>query len=189
MDRSLTFGLGVLALAVLPTPAVIAAEYLTVEGAQKAVFPEADGFRQVLLSVGAEQRQAITQRAGMQPLHGALRLFKAMRGEELVGYLFIDEVIGRQDLITYALGIDAGGVLRTPEILAYRESHGGEVRARGWRQQFANRRGVEQLAFRTDIKNIAGATLSSEHLTQGVRWLVATWEVALRSGNVAASAP
>jgi hypothetical protein len=189
MDRSLTFGLGVLVLAVLPTPAVIAAEYLTVHGAQKAVFPEADGFRQLLLSVGAEQRKAITQRAGAQPAHGTLQIFKAMRGEELLGYLFIDEVIGRQDLITYALGIDAGGVLRTPEILAYRESHGGEVRARGWRQQFANRQGLEQLAFRTDIKNIAGATMSSEHLTQGVRWLVATWEVALRPGGSRLATP
>jgi hypothetical protein len=41
--------------------------------------------------------------------------------------------------------------------------------------------GLEQLKFRTDIKNIAGATLSSEHVTQGVRWLVALWQTALRA--------
>src|SRR2546421_115314 len=37
-----------------------------------------------------------------------------------------------------------------------------------------------QLRVQTDIKNIAGATLSCEHVTAGVRWLVALWQVALR---------
>ena len=87
--------------------------------------------------------------------------------------LFVDEVIGRQDLITYALGIDTVGALRTPEIMAYRESHGGEVRNAKWRRQFAGAQGLDALRFRADIKNIAGATLSCEHLTQGVRYLVA----------------
>lgn len=36
-------------------------------------------------------------------------------------------------MITYALGIDADGALRTPEIIAYRESHGGNTRNARWR--------------------------------------------------------
>jgi len=40
--------------------------------------------------------------------------------------------------------------------------------------------GLGQLRVQTDIKNIAGATLSTEHVTAGVRWLVALWQVALR---------
>jgi hypothetical protein len=39
------------------------------------------------------------------------------------------------------------------------------------------------LRFRTDIKNISGATLSSEHVTQGVRWLLALWQSALQPVN------
>ena len=91
----------------------------------------------------------------------------------------MDEVIGRQNLITYAIGIDAGGALRNLEIMAYRESHGGEVRNPAWRDQFSGRRSLDELRFRTDIKNISGATLSSEHLTEGVRWLMALWQAAL----------
>src|SRR4030095_10509751 len=71
--------------------------------------------------------------------------------------------------------------LRQVEVLASRESHGAEIRNPAWRKQFANRNGLSELVFRTDIKNISGATLSSEHVTQGVRWLVALWETALRS--------
>ncbi len=35
--------------------------------------------------------------------------------------------------------------------------------------------------MQTDIKNIAGATLSCGHVTQGVRWILALWQVALQS--------
>ena len=175
---------GLMLGALVPIPAVIAADYLSVEAAQKAIFPEADAFRMIALPQSAELRQAVAARAGPQPVHGTLRIWQAVRGGEAVGSLFIDEVIGRQSLITYALGIDNGGALRTVEILSYRESHGGEIRNASWRAQFAHRDDLAQLRFRTDIKNISGATLSSEHVTQGVRWLLALWQTALRpSGN------
>jgi len=89
-------------------------------------------------------------------------------------------VIGKEDFITYAVAIDAHGRLSAPEVLAYRESHGGEIRTAAWLQQFAGREGLGQLRVQTDIKNIAGATLSCQHLTEGVRWLVALWQVALQ---------
>jgi FMN-binding domain len=134
----------------------------------------------VLLPRTPEQIQALSARAGLQPPHGTLRIWSATRGGVLLGHVFVDEVIGRQNLITYALGIDTGGALRNLEILAYRESHGGEIRNAAWRAQFTGRDALEQLRFRTDIKNISGATLSSEHVTQGVRWLLALWQSALR---------
>jgi hypothetical protein len=90
--------------------------------------------------------------------------------------------VGRQDLITYAAGIDQQGKLSPIEVLAYRESHGGEIRNAAWCAQFKGR-DLSNLRFPTDIKNIAGATLSSEHVTQGARWLVALWQVALSSGS------
>ena len=175
---------GLMLGALLPVPALIAADYLSVEAAQKFIFPEADAFPMVALPQSADLLQAATDRAGPQPAHGMLRIWRATRGGEPVGYLFVDEVIGRQRLITYALGIDNAGALRTVEILSYRESHGGEIRNAVWRGQFAHRDDLAQLRFRIDIKNISGATLSSEHVTQGVRWLLALWQTALRpSGN------
>jgi Na+-translocating ferredoxin:NAD+ oxidoreductase RnfG subunit len=151
-----------------------------VDAAQKAIFPQADAFQEVLLPRTPEQMQALLARAGPQPPHGSLRIWSATRGGTLLGHVFVDEVIGRQSLITYAVGIDTDGALRNLEILAYRESHGGEIRNAAWRAQFTRRDALEQLRFRTDIKNISGATLSSEHVTQGVRWLLALWQSALR---------
>jgi FMN-binding domain len=173
-------GLALAAVTVLPVPVVVAADYLTVDAAQKAVYPDADAFTEVAVNPSPEQLQAILSRAGAQPTHGRIRIWKATRGGVLVGYFFMDEVIGRQNLITYAIGIDPDGALRNLEILSYRESHGGEIRNPAWRAQFDHRNSLDQLRFRTDIKNISGATLSSEHVTAGVRWLVALWQSALK---------
>jgi hypothetical protein len=171
---------GLILAALLPVPVVIAADYLSVDAAQKAIFPQADAFQEILLPRTPEQMQALLVRAGPQPPHGTMRIWSATRGGVLLGHVFVDEVIGRQNLITYAVGIDTGGALRSLEILAYRESHGGEIRNAAWRGQFEHRDALEQLRFPTDIKNISGATLSSEHVTQGVRWLLALWQSALR---------
>jgi hypothetical protein len=180
-DRgSLGWAIALAALTAAPVQIVVATEYLSVEGAQKAVFPQADRFSELVLSLSAAQRAQVATLAGPQPPHRSLRAWKAMRGGELVGYVFVDEVVGREDFITYAAGIDAAGHLSALEVLAYRESHGGEIRSDGWRRQFAGRQGLGQLRVQTDIKSIAGATLSCEHVTEGVRWLVALWQVALR---------
>jgi hypothetical protein len=178
-DRGLFAILGAAAL-MIPAPVVVAAEYLSIDAAQRAVYPHADSFDPVLLALSPAQKATIVARAGPQPQHGALQIWSAKRGATRLGYVFVDEVIGRSDLITYATGIDPDGALHTIEILAYRESHGAEIRNAAWRQQFANRNGLAQLQFRTDIKNISGATLSSEHVTEGVRWIVALWETALK---------
>ncbi len=166
--------------ALLPVTAVVAADYLSVDAAQRAVFPEADEFQEILLQQTAEQQTAILARAGAQPPHGTVHVFEARRQRAVIGHVFVDEVIGRQSLITYAVGIDTAGALRNLEILSYRESHGSEIRNAAWREQFSRHNDLGTLKFGTDIKNISGATLSSEHVTQGVRWLLALWQSALR---------
>ena len=163
-----------------PVAIVVAADYLSLDAAQKAVYPDADAFQEVVVKQTPEQINALLALAGPQPPHGTIRIFKATHNGAVLGHVFVDEVIGRENLITYAIGIDANGALRNLEIMSYRESHGGEVRNPGWRAQFDHRDSLDQLRFRTDIKNISGATLSSEHVTQGVRWLLALWQATLR---------
>lgn len=168
----------------LPAPQVaIAADYLSVEAAQRAAFAAADRFEEIVLALNPAQRQRVAQLAGAQPPHRSLRAWKAQQGEQLLGYFFVDEVLGREDMITYGIGIGPAGQLSQLEVLSYRESHGGEIRGVAWRNQFRGRQGLEHVQFGTDIKNIAGATLSCEHVTQGVRWIRALWEVSLQQGT------
>lgn len=156
-----------------------AAVYASAEQAQRALFPEASAFEPITLKLTDAQLQEIARAAGPQAGHGALRVWTAKQGATVLGHVFVDEVIGREDFITYAVGIRADGKLLSVHVLEYRESHGGEIRNPRWLAQFAGRSTVQQLRFRTDIKNIAGATLSSEHVTAGVRRIVAIRQAAL----------
>ena len=181
-DRG-AFGLISVAALMMPTSVVVAADYLTIDAAQKAIFPSADSFEPLVLALTSDQKAAIAALAGPQPRHGSLRVWRAVRAGAEQGYVLLDEVIGRSDLITYAIGIGTDGRLSAVEVLSYRESHGAEIRNASWRRQFASRRELSELEFRTDIKNISGATLSSEHVTQGVRWLRALWETVLQPSS------
>jgi Na+-transporting NADH:ubiquinone oxidoreductase subunit NqrC len=59
------------------------------------------------------------------------------------------------------------------EILAYRESHGAEIKQTAWRKQFAGKKGPAAMRFADDIRNISGATLSCQHVTEGMQRLSA----------------
>lgn len=169
-------------------PAAIAADYLSLAAAQRAIFPEASLFTPLELQLTPAQRHAVAALAGPQPGRGRLRAWVVHGATAPLGTFFTDEVVGRQDFIDYALGIEADGTLRAPEIMSYRESHGGEVHNDAWRRQFARRSDGARLRPAIDIRIIAGATLSCEHLTAGVRYLAALWQVAVQPPRAAQSA-
>ncbi|HKC16311.1 MAG TPA: FMN-binding protein [Steroidobacteraceae bacterium] len=163
-----------------PAPLAVAGDYLTVAQAQRAIFPEARAFEPLMLQLDERQRHALEAGAGPQPPHGRLLAWRVLGETGPLGFFFTDEVVGRQDFIDYALGINADGTLRAPEIMSYRESHGGEIRNAAWRRQFARRADGTRLRNAIDIRNIAGATLSCEHVTAGVRYLALLWQLALQ---------
>jgi Na+-transporting NADH:ubiquinone oxidoreductase subunit NqrC len=69
--------------------------------------------------------------------------------------------------------------VRDVEILDYKESYGDQVRNPAWRAQFTGKRHGAPLKLTSDIKNISGATLSSKHITDGVRRLLSTYAIVL----------
>ena len=98
----------------------------------------------------------------------------------MLGHLIVDEVYGKHEFITYAAAIDANGAVLGIEIMDYRETHGGQVREAGWREQFRGKRSSDALELDVDIVNISGATMSCKHVTEGVRRLLALYDIALK---------
>ncbi len=49
-----------------------------------------------------------------------------------------------------------------------------------WRAQFVGKTSKSTLKLDRDVKNISGATLSCRHITDGVKRLLAFYEIALR---------
>ncbi len=101
------------------------------------------------------------------------------RGTSLAGYLATDAVIGKFQLISYAVTFSTDGHIRDVEILSYREAHGGEVRSKAWRAQFVGKDATAALAIDNDIANISGATMSCTHLTDGIRRIAHYVRIAL----------
>lgn len=152
-----------------------ATTYLTVEQAQAAIFPGAR-LTPPFQTLDDAQRRTIEARAGVKVRERELKAWRAVGG----GWFIIDEALGKHELITYALGLSAEGRVLAIEILDYREAYGYQIRDPRWRAQFAGKSGADPLKLDVDIRNIAGATLSSRHVTDGVKRLLATYEVALK---------
>jgi Na+-translocating ferredoxin:NAD+ oxidoreductase RnfG subunit len=85
------------------------------------------------------------------------------------GFAVIDNVKGKDQLITYILSITGGMVVLDLEILAYREPYGGEIRNASWRNQFRGKTTGDRIRVGRDIKNITGATISVRAVTEGVK--------------------
>ncbi|MGC3998891.1 MAG: FMN-binding protein [Anaeromyxobacter sp.] len=149
-------------------------EYQTADQAQRALFPEADAFEEKLVAVDAGLRATLEARLGGPLRAERWRVRVARRQGAAVGVVVVDDVIGKFDWITYAAALGADGAVRGVEILAYRESHGGEVRLPRWRKQFQGKTAAAPLRVGEDIANISGATLSAQHVTDGVRRIVVT---------------
>jgi Na+-translocating ferredoxin:NAD+ oxidoreductase RnfG subunit len=161
-----------LPLAALAVAPAYAAEYMTVEAAQRVAFPEASAFVPVALNLSADARARLDEFA-QPPGARDPRVWRAMAGGKFLGTFYADAVIGKQEYIGYALSLDATGRVLRLDILVYREAHGYEIRNDRWRAQFAGKTAADPVEVNRDIANISGATLSCRHVTDGVRRLLA----------------
>ncbi|MCB2057145.1 MAG: FMN-binding protein [Novosphingobium sp.] len=168
-------------LAVISAPAW-ATDYLTVEQAQRALIPQAQTFAVFPVTLNPAQLQQIRRLSGVPQRTNQPRVWRAMRGNTVVGWVIVDEVIGKHEFITYAAGISPDGHVLGVEILSYRESKGGQVRDPNWRGRFRGKTLADPFRLNQDIPNISGATLSSRNITDGVKRLLAIHSVALPHG-------
>jgi len=148
--------------------------YLSVEQAQALMFPGETLMAQPITLTDV-QVSAIEDASDTDVLNKELKVWRASGG----GWFIVDQVVGKHEFIPIALALDANGAVKDIEILEYRESYGDEVRNPKWRAQFNGKHNGSTLKLTEDIKNISGATLSSKHITDGVRRLLATYAIVL----------
>jgi Na+-translocating ferredoxin:NAD+ oxidoreductase RnfG subunit len=169
------------ACAALAPSSAFAVDYMSADQAAQSMFPQAERFesRDVVLDAQALQR---LDASGVRARSARWTVRVAKRGSETLGYVVVDEVIGKFELITYAVGLSTDGAVRQVEVLSYRESHGHEIRLPAWRRQFVGKTVSAPLRVGDDIANISGATLSCTHVTDGVRRIVAVIDWARKQG-------
>ena len=153
------------------TVSAFAEVYMSAEQAASIFFPK-QSFKKSAAVLTDEEKKIIEQ---LSKLPVKSKTLNALTSPES-NAVFIDQVIGKHELITYAVGISKEAKVVGVEILEYRESYGHQVRREAWRRQFIGKNKTSELELNKDIKNLSGATLSSAHITEGVRRLVYTYE-------------
>ncbi len=173
MNRSdLCWTLAPLAVIAVPVHATV---YLSVEQAQAALFP-GETMQPAALTLSADQAREIERRTGVNVRVRDVKAWRTASG----GLFVVDEVVGKHEFITYAAAFEKDGSVRGIEILDYRESYGYEIRNAAWRRQFVGKTTADPIRLNADIQNISGATLSCKHVADGVKRLLATYDVAFR---------
>ena len=145
--------------------------YLTEDQALHAIFP-GETFVRKTYQLSADDVRKIEKTSGERVRDTTIIAW--VSAEKNV--IFVDQALGKHEFITYAVGVNAKKTVQGIEILEYRETYGYQVRGAEWRKQFVGKDASAPLKLTKDIVNISGATLSSSHITNGVRRILQTYE-------------
>jgi hypothetical protein len=151
-------------------PSVCAKVYMDVAQARALMFPGAS-FTEHSLTLNQAEFNAIINDSNVEVYSRQIRAWQSNAG----GWFILDQVRGKDDWITYAVGIDAKGVVQHIEILECLDNYDG-ITSPAWRAQFYGKRHGSNFG---DIQSISGATLSSEQLTAGVKRVLSTLALVL----------
>ena len=161
-------------LFMIPVAAVVgsaahADNFLTVEQAQQQLFPGAT-FSPADFTMTTAQIAQLIELTQTTVFHSKVRAWKASTG----GWFFLDQVMGRDDRVTYALALDEHGAVKGIEILVCLPGY-CRVREPQWRDQFHGKRYGDGGDLMGQVSNISGESLTAEHVTEGTKRLLATY--------------
>ena len=111
-------------------------------------------------------------------------VLRVSRADSLLGFAAVDNVLGKDQPITFLVAVDPADRLKDVDILVYREPYGGEVAYEPWRRQFRGKGVGDSLRVGKEIRSISGATISVHAVTLGVRRLLAELTAWHRSGAI-----
>jgi Na+-translocating ferredoxin:NAD+ oxidoreductase RnfG subunit len=164
-------------LTLLSAPLIAHAKiYVTTEQAQKLLLPNKSLIKAPILETDDLQDKMRSASSIRHPFQGD-RIWRAADGS----WLIVDEVVGKHEMVTYAVALSPSGSVLGIEVLEYVESYGYEVAEAQWRKQFIGKTVIDPIKLNQDIQNIGGATLSCKHLTDGVKRITVLYYLALKN--------
>lgn len=167
-----------------PLQGEAAVVYLTEEEALRKMMPDAVRFDPHPVDLSADQLAEAQKLAGRAFREDDYRFWIGRKGEEVIGYATVLEVVGKERPITFMIGIQPSGEIMGVEVLVYRESRGSEIRNPRFMAQFVKKKVSNPLRLGDDVESVSGATLSSRAATYAVKKALAIFEVVFKKGGL-----
>lgn len=144
------------------------------EDALKAVLPEASDFKEEIKVLTAQQKKTVQVKAGVEldPEFDKEFYFYVSSS----GTAVLDTVKGKWGPIKFIMAFDTQGKIKDVVVLELTERRGRPVKDRKFLDQYIGKSAADPIKLKKDIKGIAGATISSRQMTDGIRKLVYIYE-------------
>ncbi len=160
-------------IAISPLALASSEKNLSAEAVRQAMYSPTSRFMPVPLGFSKAELKLLKKQARVRIHSKLIKAWRVTDSSQHVGWFFVDQVIGKHEYITYAMGVGGSGEVKGVEILEYLETHGHEVKDLDWRAQFLGKRlNVDPLRLGNDIDGVSGATLSCRNVTDGIRKLL-----------------
>jgi len=181
LRSSLQLALAVLLLAGVAASASAKVYHSRTEALALA-FPDAERVESETHVLSDHQVVRIQELARSEIDSKLVNVYRGMRGDEVLGYAFIDIHTVRTLPEAFMVILSPEGNVRSLRILAFHEPLEYQP-ARGWYGQFERKSLTEPLRVGNDIHGVVGATLSARATTRGVRRALALYQVLVNDGK------
>jgi Na+-translocating ferredoxin:NAD+ oxidoreductase RnfG subunit len=187
--RTATIGL-VIALAIVwwPAGAASAKVFASQQQALAEAFPDSSRIERKTLLIRKKDAEKITAITHAEVESKIVVIHTAYKEDELLGYAHIDVHNVRTKPEAFMVVLKPDGSVASVRILAFHEPLDYLPTDR-WYRQFTGKSLKDALRVGHDVHGVVGATLSARAAADGVRRMLAYWEVLLKSPGVETQAP
>jgi hypothetical protein len=161
-----------------PTAALCRVFYAKDE-ALKLAFPDSDRVEMRTFFLRDEELRRAEETARTRIDSKLFTFYVGRKGNGIIGYAAIDTHIVRTLPETFMVVLTPDGKVRTTIILAFHEPS-EYLTSERWLRQFQGKEVSPDLRVGREIAGIAGSTLSTQAITQGVRKILALFQILIK---------
>lgn len=169
--------IGILTIALFITTGQ-AQVFKTQQVALQEAFPDNDSIGRKVLFLTDEQVDQIQKLAKAKLDSKIITFYFATKADSVLGYAFFETNIVRTKPETFMVVLSSDAKVKYVEVLAFYEPL-DYLPTSNWFKLFTNKVLNNNLWPKRDIHNVTGATLSVQAITQGVRKMLAIYQVAM----------
>jgi FAD:protein FMN transferase len=154
--------------------------YLSTDQALRLVFPSSQNITREDYTLDASQLAAVQNALRLRLSSATQTIFRGESNGSTDGYAMILDEIGKDQPITFIVGVTPDIRVSRVALMVFRETRGWEVEDARFTNQFRGKTLRNRISVGSDIVGVTGATLSSRAFCRGARKALAICEALFR---------